>query len=199
MENQKKRKTSEQQVSNKRKNSPRNIEPISNWNETVLDVFEEKLTKNINSKNEPYYVKTSLCGVDQSPPALIEEMCFNPAGANCITICFEGQQYQRPLHRIMKILNLRKYGHKVPEKEEQCSHICQNRVNIDGKGTRQCCNPNHIVIEDDLTNKSRQRCAGWIWIHPFDKHIGGYWYPTCSHQPPCLRFSPITNIPTQLK
>jgi len=81
---------------------------------------------------------------------------------------------------------------------EQSSHLCMDSVNTDGKGAKHCCNPDHMVVEDDQKNKARQRCAGWIWIHSFQGKEGGYWYPTCSHEPPCLRFTPKATIPTTI-
>ena len=107
-------------------------------------------------------------------------------------------QYQRPIHRMMHQLLERQEERPFLTKEQQSSHLCMDSVNLDGKGAIHCCNPQHMVVEDDKTNKSRQRCAGWIWIHPFDGHEGGYWYPTCVHEPPCLRYTPKSVIPTEM-
>ena len=111
-------------------------------------------------------------------------------------VSHDGLQYQRPIHRIMHQLSERSQGRPFLANEQQSSHICMDAINVDGKGAKHCCNPMHMTVEDDKTNKLRQRCQGWIWIHPYDGREGGYWYPTCLHKPQCKRFVPKDVVPT---
>lgn len=183
-----------------KKNSPQNTEPPHMWLDAVFQLFGERLTKNSNSKDEPYFVEAPVFGdvdIADVPPALKHVRCHNPAGSNFITLCYEKQEYKRPLHRIQFLLKIKNTKGVVPMKENQASHLCMDMVNVDGIGTEHCCNPDHLVDEDDATNKLRQRCAGWIWIHPIT--AGGFWYPSCTHQPACLRFTPKSCVPTLLK
>jgi Zinc-binding loop region of homing endonuclease len=106
------------------------------------------------------------------------------------------QQYQRPIHRIALQLQRRNTNQPLLAKTQQASHLCMDDINVDGKGTKHCVNVNHMVVEDDKTNKMRQRCQGWIWIHPHDGNSGNYWYPSCVHSPPCLRYQPKSTVPT---
>jgi hypothetical protein len=183
-----------------RKNSPKNTDPPSEWKPGVWDIFSEKLSKNRNSNEKPYYtVVKPLPAIAELPFAIsTARPCANPTGSNSITIVFEREEYQRPLHRIRHLLEVRKNSGHVLGKYEQSSHICMDAINTDGKGTKHCTEPSHMIVEDDKTNKARQRCAGWIWIHTFEGHAGGYWYPTCTHMPACLRYTPKENIPTQI-
>lgn len=171
----------------RRKNSPRNTQHPRLWGDKVWQAFQQKLESNTNSKGKPYYITEPL-GHD-SPPHLENENCWNPAGCNFITVCVDGQEYQRPLHRILLLLRLREKGEPLPEKEGQASHLCHDSINKDGKGAKHCCNPDHMTVESDAQNKSRQRCAGWIFIHTYGGHAGGYWYPSCTHSPVCIRYT----------
>ncbi len=183
----------------KKKNAPRNTENPNDWPDQVWEKFSSKLAGNVNSKGEKYYIIEKMCPQpEDAPECLRNEVCHNPRGATAITICSNGFEYQRPLHRMRFLLRLRETG-QSDKSELQASHLCMNRINWRGRGERQCTNPDHIVPEDDVTNKSRQRCAGWIWIYPNINHQGsGYWYPSCTHSPVCLRYSPRTSVPTLL-
>jgi len=186
-------------TSSKRNNKPLCKDPPSLWPDNVWTAFSNALTRNKNRDGNPYYVKSRPLG--ELPPALLGEYCHNPKpeGSNTITVCVNDMQYNRPIHRIRMMLRCRELGNPIPNKEEQCSHLCLDEVNIDGKGSKHCTNPEHMVIEDDRMNKSRQRCAGWVWIHPYHNHDGGYWYPTCTHNPPCIRYKAKEVRPVQLK
>jgi len=182
-----------------RANSPRNTQTPAEWPADVWQAFSNRMCANRTSQGQPYYTRVAMCppNVD-APEALRSVECDNPFGAAQVTICCNGQQYQRPLHRIRFLLKMRLLG-QIPDSQEQASHLCMNMVNSDGRGAQQCCNPDHMIVEDDATNKSRQRCAGWIWIHAFAGHAGGYWYPTCVHAPPCLRYTLKSIVPSQIR
>jgi len=187
------------------KNSPRNTQSPAEWSASVWEAFSRLMVTNqtkraSNGVSSSYFTAVRMCLPDEeAPPALQDCMCHYPTGAGAVMVCLDGQEYQRPLHRLRFLLKMRQMGLPL-DSAVQASHLCMNRININGKGERQCNQPDHMVAEDDATNKARQRCAGWIWIHPYDGHEGGYWYPTCLHGPePCLRYTPKTSIPTQLK
>jgi len=188
-----------------RKNAPRNTDSPSQWPANVWSTFQDALSSNLNSRGRKYFEEESVWSdLRDLPPALQNERCHNPVGAAAITVCINGHQYQRPLHRIRFLLYQK--AHLTADEfqawlttNQQASHLCMDRVNLDGKGTTHCSNPNHMVAEDDKTNKLRQRCAGWIWIWNYDDHPGGYWYPSCTHTPPCLRFTPKSSVPTTIR
>jgi len=181
-----------------RKNSPRSTEKPSQWSNTVWDTFTSRLIRNRNSKGKPYYNEVPMTGDVNAPPELRNERCHNPAGSQMMMVSIGGKEYQRPLHRLRQYLSLRAAGQPLPDSLDQSSHLCQNLANVGGTGQKQCCNPDHMVLEDDRTNKSRQRCAGWVWILPQSGNPGNFWYPTCTHSPPCLRYTPITTVPTTI-
>lgn len=187
-------------VEKERKNSARCTDNPYDWPAAVWELFEKKMEQNKTSKSKPYFVTAPLCPLPEIvPPALSAEQCHNPAGSNNVMVCYNGKEYQRPLHRIRFLLKIRKEGQLPNEsKSMQASHLCPDDVNVDGKGAKHCCNPDHMVAEDDKTNKSRQRCAGWVWIHPHRGNDNGFWYPSCIHNPPCLRFVPKNLRPSQL-
>jgi len=182
-----------------RKNSPRNTETPDTWPAVVWQKFTEKLGANRHRSGTYYTVVQTfpeLVTDANAPPQLRNEQCHEPTKSNMMMVAVSGKEYQRPLHRIRLYLRLRQQGVAVPSSDEQASHLCPDAINTSGRGSMHCTNPDHMVIEDDRTNKSRQRCAGWIWIHPYQRNLGGYWYPTCVHSPPCLRYVPKTRMPT---
>lgn len=170
------------------------------WPEAVWDLFERRLAKIINSNGLPYYTSAQLLSnIENGPPLLHNEQCHIPYGPNMIMVCYQHRQYQRPIHRIRFLLDLR--GKIITSADRiriQASHLCCDEINMDGKGSKHCSNPNHMVPEDDKTNKSRQRCAGWIYVRPFQGKPGNFWYPTCVHDPPCLRYTPSTQVPSYI-
>jgi hypothetical protein len=176
-----------------RKNKPRNTDKPEKWGDAVWKAFETKINNNLTSKNRTYYEPFVPRGVEL-PPVLAADPCQIPTGSNNIMVCVNDQEYQRPIHRIRMLLKARGL-----RSAQQASHLCMDAINVDGRGEKHCRNPSHMVVEDDKTNKSRQRCAGWIWIHPFQDQPGGYWYPSCVHEPQCLRFTPKTKVPTALR
>lgn len=178
------------------KNNNRCTEPPSKWPESVWTA-RNKLKANLNSKGTHYLHSVPIgTSCNCIPPALKHESCLYPTGSAAITIVVDRMQYQRPLHRIVLLLHSKDAGLDILDSEQQASHPCMNLINKDGRGYRQCANPFHMVIEDDRTNKSRQRCAGWIWIHSFQGIQGGYWYPACIHKPCCLRYTDKDSVPT---
>lgn len=182
-----------------RKNSPRNTDTPDTWPKAVWQKFKEKLDENRHRSGTYYTVVQSfpdLATDANAPPPLRNEQCHVPTKSNMMMVAVNSKEYQRPLHRIRLYLRLREQGVAIPKSENQASHICPDAVNTSGRGSKHCNNPDHMVIEDDKTNKARQRCAGWIWIHPYQVNLGGYWYPTCSHSPPCLRYTAKTKVPT---
>lgn len=182
-------------MAEKRRNSPDNRAPMEEWPVGALEMFRTRLAANKSTTGQPYYCLERMSDAEL-PPALEDQRCFNPCGSHTITLCYERRQYQRPLHRMMHQLHELRHGRPLLQKEQQSSHICMDAVNVGGRGQRHCCNPDHMVVETDQENKDRQRCAGWIWIQPFAGHEGGYWYPACVHEPPCLRFTPKARVPT---
>ena len=177
-----------------RKNSPTVTTPMQSWPTEVIATFKSKLARNINSKGLPYtQVQVSPTGL---PPALLASPCIIPFGSSSITAVVKGFQYQRPLHRMIIQLERNALGEPFLEKDEQASHICMDEINIDGRGVTHCVNAKHMVVESDKTNKSRQRCPGWIWIREYLGHKGDYWYPSCIHQPACLRYTEKDMIPS---
>lgn len=184
-----------------RKNSPTCTAAPSTWPDAVWEAFETRLSTNRTSKNTTYLQEAVVPNDNDLPPALQRERCLVPTGSNMIMVVVNGRQYQRPLHRMKLLLHLRSAGiADALDIAEQASHLCMDAVNVDGKGSKHCANPLHMVVEDDRTNKKRQRCAGWVWIHPYQDRLGGgYWYPTCIHDPPCLRYTPKALMPTLLR
>lgn len=184
-----------------RKNSPTCTAAPSTWPDAVWEAFETRLSTNRTSKNTTYLQEAAVVPDDDDlPPALRRERCLVPTGSNMIMVVVEGQQYQRPLHRMKLLLHLRGVGAAdALDSAGQASHLCMDAVNVDGKGSKHCANPLHMAVEDDRANKKRQRCAGWVWIHPYQDRLGGYWYPTCIHDPPCLRYTPKASVPTLLR
>jgi Zinc-binding loop region of homing endonuclease len=185
-------------LSKKRKNSTRNTDEPNQWPDGVFAKFSQALSQNLSSKNTPYFVEVPMIQDGDGPDHLLKEKCHNPFCSQHITVCFGNKEYQRPLHRIRMYLKLRFLGEPIPDSSLQVSHLCMNLVNAGGTGLKQCSNPDHMVLEDDVTNKSRRGCLGWTWIHRFGNHPGGYWYPNCAHKPPCLRYRPKSMIPTEL-
>jgi len=181
-----------------RKNSPRSKDNPSQWSKAVWDTFSSRLIRNKNSKGKPYYNEVPMTADPNAPPELRNERCHNPAGSQMMMVSVGGKEYQRPLHRLRQYIALRAAGQPLPDSLDQSSHLCQNLANVGGTGQKQCSNPDHMVLEDDRTNKSRQRCAGWIWVLPRGGNPGNFWYPTCAHSPPCLRFTPMTTVPTTI-
>jgi len=186
----------------RKKNSPKTKLQPQEWPDIVWKIFDQKISNNRNSKSEPYYKEEALGNAQEVPLALINERCHNPSGAAAMTIIANvgigNEEFQLPLHRLRFYLSYWKRSDQIPDSKVQASHLCLDRVNTDGRGSNHCCNPAHMVNEDDQQNKSRQRCQGWIWIHPYGGHEGNYWYPSCLHQPPCIRFTPKTEKPSQL-
>ncbi len=133
------------------------------------------------------------------PTSLINKLAALCDATFFTRVCCEGQEYQRPLHRIKLLLHLRATNQAIPSSDQQASHLCMDTINVDGRGEKHCANPLHMVVESDADNKARQRCAGWIWIHSYEGNTGGYWYPSCTHNPACLRFTPKTTVPTVLR
>jgi len=179
----------------KRKNSPVCTEPFADWPMAVKTRLKEMIETNRNSKGAPYLVMVPF---RDAPPALAAEQCWNPARASKVTVCHAGVQYQRPLHKVAMWIADDKAGRTEPA-NVQASHLCPDDVNVDGKGEKHCCNPAHMCWESDIANKSRQRCAGWIWVHQVDRpRAEGHWFPSCTHVPPCLTFTPKGEVPTLL-
>lgn len=181
-----------------RKNSPRNTGDVNEWPDEVFDLFNERLSKNISSIKTPYFEEVPMILNGDGPEKLSKEKCHNPTGCNFITVCFDKKQYQRPIHRMVMYLKARAMGIPLPKSSDQASHLCMNKVNVGGKGEVQCCNPNHMVFEKDTINKDRRNCPGWLWINPYLDNPGNFWYPACTHKPPCLRYTPKSVIPTEL-
>jgi Zinc-binding loop region of homing endonuclease len=181
-----------------RMNSPRSSEKPSQWSKAVWETFSSRLIRNKNSKGKPYYNEVPMTADPNAPQELHNERCHNPAGSQMMMVSVGGKEYQRPLHRLRQYLALRAAGQPLPDSLDQSSHLCQNLANVGGTGKKQCSNPDHMVLESDRTNKSRQRCAGWVWILPRGGNPGNFWYPTCTHSPPCLRFTPKTTVPTTI-
>jgi len=169
----------------RRANKPTCTNPVADWPSEVLDLFKSRLEQNINRNSQPYFHKVSLG--EGAPPTLAQEECWNPAGSSTMMVCHGDYQYQRPLHRLTLLLKLRDDGHSLKgiNEEDQASHLCPDAINDDKRGDKHCCNPHHMVLEDDKTNKSRQRCPGWLWIEPRDGNPGDFWYNACKHQPKC--------------
>jgi Zinc-binding loop region of homing endonuclease len=188
--------SSDQKKKNKkRSNKPRkSSKNLQTWDEAVWATAAEKLKKNLNSKGKPYYKEVRLPGApDQVTP------CHYPVGSQFFTLTSNNftHEYQMKMHRWRLCVSLWENNQPLPTTpQQQASHLCMDVVNEDGRGSKHCVNPLHMVIEDDKTNKSRQRCAGWIYIHQYENNVGGFWYPSCLHNPPCLRFTPIEEIPT---
>jgi len=193
-----KKRKKEGKSESQRKNSPRSKEKPSQWSKAVWDTFTTRLQRNKNSKGKAYYNEVPMTADPNAPPELRNERCHNPAGSQMMMVSVGGKEYQRPLHRLRQYIALRAAGQPLPDTLDQSSHLCQNLANVGGTGQKQCSNPDHIVLEDDRTNKSRQRCAGWVWILPRGNNPGNFWYPTCTHSPPCLRFTPKTTVPTTI-
>jgi len=179
-----------------KRNSPNNRLPVSEWPTEVFALFKSKLEANRNRDGNPYYVKQSHPNPDLGPGVLAAEQCWVPYKSSFMTVCFEKQQYQRPLHRIAKLLQLLDDGTAVadlPGPAQQCSHLCMDSVNVDGRGARHCLNPRHMTLENDRANKARQRCVGWLYV---SQAPHGFWHQSCSHVPPCLRFTAKPVSPT---
>lgn len=68
----------------KRINSPSCRDDVTAWPTPVINEFKIRMERNRSSKKEPYYVKSKM-SKDELPPALEQEMCFNPHGAAFIT------------------------------------------------------------------------------------------------------------------
>lgn len=182
-----------------KKNKPSSRLPPTQWPDNVLDEAKSRLDANLNKKDEPYFVDHPISdNKHEVPPALQAEVCQHPRGAARITVNLNDFQYQSGIHRLRLLLRLRDEG-KDWKSMQQASHLCPDYINVTGSGHQHCVNPDHMESEDDATNKSRQRCAGWIWIHQFEDHEAGYWYPSCVHDPPCKRFTPKTEVPTVLR
>jgi len=180
-----------------RKNSETCTNKPSQWPDKVWKEFEGRLAKN-QHRSGTYYTEVPMITDQEAPQELLNERCHNPTKSQQMMVAVDGKQYQRPLHRIRLMLKMRQQGLPVPDSVDQASHLCPNLVNVDGKGSKHCCNPNHIVLEGDKLNKSRQRCAGWVWVRQYKNNPGRFWYPTCTHSPPCLRYTPKTVVPSTL-
>jgi len=180
-----------------RKNSETCTNKPSQWPDNVWEEFERRLAKN-KHRTGVYYTEIPMVADPAAPQELRDERCHNPGKSQQMMVVVDGKQYQRPLHRIRWMLKMRQQGLPVPDSIDQASHLCPNLVNVDGKGSKHCSNPNHMVLEGDKTNKQRQRCAGWIWIRRYKNNPGDFWYPTCTHSPPCLRYTPKTVVPSTI-
>jgi Zinc-binding loop region of homing endonuclease len=178
-----------------KKNKPRGPSDPAEWPVNVWDTFQRKLEANVSSAKKPYFEVFTPQG--ELPPALQHDPCHHPSGSSSMTVNLNDFEYQRPLHRIRHLLQQRQKG-KILTTEEQSSHLCMDFANEDGRGTKHCCNPEHLAVEDDKKNKERQRCAGWVFVHPYKANPGNFWYPTCTHQPPCKRYTPKEKKPSQL-
>ena len=163
----------------------------------ILNIFKDKLETNRNSNGDSYYTVQEV-DITQ-PPALQNSVCHYPTKSNQLMVAFEGTQYQRPIHRLSLQLDRHSKGLEFLSKTEQASHLCMDNINLDGKGNKHCVNVAHMVVETDKANKERQRCPGWIWIHDYQGNPGGYWYPSCIHSPPCLRYQPKELLPTHFR
>lgn len=181
---------------------------MSTWPDYVWESFFERVC--LTGKNKvgdnlfdamPVIPTVMPC---DRPPALRYEECWWPAGGNAISEhvveYVDGQAvkryYQRPLHRMAHTLDLMSSGLDPPAQHEQSSHLCFDWPNsTDKTGKRHCCNPAHMVLEDDVTNKARRNCPGWIWIHSREEGKGNYWYLCCYHDPPCIKFTQKDIIP----
>jgi len=193
----------------KKKNSPATKLTPNNWPKEVWDSIQSKLEKNLNSNGTPYYKEFSEPG----KPDFIDE-CFHPSGSERIrTSCLSPdekdsndpsdngiREFAVAMHRAMKFIEARKQGKDISKltSSMQCSHICLNSINVTGSSAKNCCNPTHMLWEDDKTNKTRQRCLGWIWIYPniHNNNPGNFWYPVCMHDPMCKRWTPKTKMPS---
>jgi len=193
--------TSTNKHSRPKKNSPTNTEEPSTWDSEVWEEFRKKLLTNRNRDNQPYYrnVRSFTECEHDIPPALRNALCHHPNKSTAITVVVKGQQYQRPLHRVRFMLKAQRETGKIPKAHEQASHLCPDSINIGGKGGNHCCNPNHMVQENDAQNKSRQNCPGWIWLHEFEGQAGNRWYPACQHEPPCLVYTKKTQVPFHVR
>lgn len=182
-----------------KKNSPRSEELPYRWPTEVWDIVRHRLGINKNSKGRSYYDEVPSVEDAEAPPAIQAERCHPATKSTRITVVYQSIEYSIAIHRARFMLaEYDKNDEEFPLSQAQASHICLDAVNVDGKGTFHCTNPQHMVSEYDKSNKSRQRCPGWIWIHPHDGHEGGYWYPTCIHDPPCIRYRSKTVVSTQL-
>jgi len=189
----------------KKKNSPATKLKPNEWPKEVWESIQAKLEKNQNSKGSPYHKKFMEPG---KPDFLEMDECIHPSGSERImTTCPSPtekdsknssdngiREFSVAIHRAMKFIEARKQGKDIStlDSSKQCSHLCLNSVNVTGSMAKNCCNPTHMLWEDDKTNKTRQRCPGWIWIYP-NKHNnnpGDFWYPACTHNPACKRWTP---------
>lgn len=117
---------------NSKKNSPTNHDDISQWPIEVLKLFQSKLKYNKTSKNSSY---TTAQAIDENqPPELQKSVCVYPTKSNQLMVVYEGQQYQRPIHRLVLQLDRYSKGLNFLSKTEQASHLCMDSVNLDGKG-----------------------------------------------------------------
>jgi len=182
----------------KKKNSPRTSDTPDRWPRAVWALLRKRLVENKNSKGETYYSEVPTIDDAEAPPAILAEMCHPATKSTRITVCYNSVEYSLAIHRARFMLQEQEKTGVLPSTGVQASHLCPDSTNIDGRGTFHCTNPLHIVAEDDKTNKGRQRCLGWVWIHPHDGHKGDYWYPTCVHDPPCIRYREKDILPLQL-
>jgi len=59
------------------------------------------------------------------------------------------------------------------------SHLCHNK---------RCINPNHLTLEKDSVNRSRNYCLYKVWCENCEEQM-----LVCNHVPPCLTFPPDDN------
>jgi len=179
-------------TSTKRKNSPRCKDPPDLWPNEVWDLFRVKLEVENNNKNgKPYWreVTSRKCPIPN-----LEPCTRTGSSSRQITVVYNKMEYQRPVYRMRFLLKERNLGHNI-RAASQASHLCINKHG----DPDPCTTPSHMTSETDDANKERQRCAGWIWICSYNGHKGGYWYPTCKHEPACKVWTPKSVIPTLLR
>jgi len=170
-----------------KKNSPSFTGGIDKFPSEVLDIFEKKLEDNLNAKGDPYWKTIEHEG------GPLKYTCHFANGSNRITVVHKEVQYQATIYRMRFALAQRSMGQDYGTKT-QAVHLCDSH----SETTNPCCNPEHLTGGSAKENQSRDNCMGWIWIHPYEGHEGGYWYPTCIHDPPCLHFTPKETVSTLL-
>jgi len=182
----------------RKKNSPTFQGPPHLFPDEVWEIFKAKLEGNVHRGGTYYTEVPTIATGSEAPETLLAEQCHLPGKSARMTVVHKKMQYQIAIHRARFMIAQYERSGQYPRSADQASHLCPDAPNVSKTGDRHCTNPAHMTLQGDSENKSRQRCAGWIWIHPYHGHAGGYWYPTCVHQPPCLVYRSKDEIPTEL-
>ena len=73
-----------------KKNSPTCTDDISQWPVQVLNLFKDKLAKNVNSRGSSYF---RVQGMDITQPmALQQSVCHYPTNSNTLMVIYDGKQ-----------------------------------------------------------------------------------------------------------